>query len=77
MEILRELGVADDIYAKTGAVGGVSFYTSLLGYKLGEIAMADFPDYLECLIASTPAPISISSQIELEKSSSNMSTAVS
>ena len=67
MEILRQLDVADDIYAGTGPVGGVSFYTSLTGYKLGEIAMADFPDYLTALIAATPAPITISSQIELER----------
>jgi 2,4-dichlorophenol 6-monooxygenase len=67
MEILRELQVADDVYAQTGPVGGVSFYTSLTGYKLGEIKMADHPDYIERLIASSPSPLTISSQIVLEK----------
>jgi 2,4-dichlorophenol 6-monooxygenase len=66
MEILRQLGVADEIYANTGPVGGVSFYTSLTGHKLGEIRMADAPGYIESLLASTPSPLTISSQIVLE-----------
>jgi 2-polyprenyl-6-methoxyphenol hydroxylase-like FAD-dependent oxidoreductase len=66
MEILRQLGIADDVYANTGPVGGVSFYTSLTGYKLGEISMQDAPGYLDSLLASTPSPLSISSQIVLE-----------
>lgn len=66
MEILRQLGIADDVYASTGPVGGVSFYTSLTGYKLGEIAMQDAPGYIDNLLASTPSPLTISSQIVLE-----------
>ncbi len=66
MEILRELGIADEVYANTGPVGGVSFYTSLTGYKLGEISMQDAPGYVENLLASTPSPLTISSQIVLE-----------
>ncbi len=66
MEILRQLGIADEVYASTGPVGGVSFYTSLTGYKLGEITMQDAPGYLDNLLASTPAPLTISSQIVLE-----------
>ncbi len=66
MEILRQLGIADEVYASTGAVGGVSFYTSLTGYKLGEIAMQDAPDYVANLLSSTPSPLTISSQIVLE-----------
>ena len=57
MEILRQLGIADDVYANTGPVGGVSFYTSLTGYKLGEISMQDAPGYLDSLLASTPSPL--------------------
>ncbi len=67
MEILRSLDIADSIYAETGAVGGVSFYTSLSGYKLGDIRMADHPDYINSLISSSPAPLTISSQMLLEK----------
>ncbi len=67
MEIMRNLGIADSIYAETGAVGGVSFYTSLSGYKLGEIRMADHPEYIKSLISSSPAPLTISSQTLLEK----------
>ncbi len=67
MEILRQLGIADEVYASTGPVGGVSFYTSLTGYKLGEISMRDAPGYIENLMAATPAPLSISSQIVLEE----------
>lgn len=66
MEILRQLDIADEVYAGTGAVGGVSFYTSLAGYKLGEISMLDAPEYAANLLASTPAPLTISSQIVLE-----------
>ena len=66
MEILRQLGIADEVYAGTGPVGGVSFYTSLTGYKLGEIVMQDAPGYLENLMSSTPSPLTISSQIVLE-----------
>jgi len=67
MEILRELGIADEVYAQTGAVGGVSFYTNLSGYKLGEIKMAEHPDYITTLLASSPSPLTISSQIVLEE----------
>ncbi len=66
MEILRQLGIADEVYAGTGPVAGVSFYTSLTGYKLGEISMADAPGYLDSLRAATPSPLTISSQIVLE-----------
>ena len=66
MEILRQLGIADDVYAGTGPVGGVSFYTSLTGYRLGEIAMQSAPGYIDNLLASTPSPLTISSQIVLE-----------
>lgn len=66
MEVLRELGIADDVYATTTPAGGVSFYTSLTGYKLGHIQMNDHPDYIQSLISSTPAPLAISSQIVLE-----------
>lgn len=66
MEILRQLGIAEQVYASTGPVGGVSFYTSLTGYKLGEISMQDAPGYIESLLASTPSPLTISSQIVLE-----------
>jgi 2,4-dichlorophenol 6-monooxygenase len=66
MEILRQLGIADEVYASTDPVAGVSFYTSLTGYKLGEISMKDAPGYLDNLLASTPSPLTISSQIVLE-----------
>ena len=66
MEILRQLGIADEVYASTGPVGGVSFYTSLTGYKLGEISLRDAPGYVDNLLASTPSPLTISSQIVLE-----------
>lgn len=67
MEILRELGVADDVYSRTGSLGGVSFYTNLSGYKLGEIKMWEHPEYFQTMLASTPSPITISSQIVMEK----------
>jgi 2-polyprenyl-6-methoxyphenol hydroxylase-like FAD-dependent oxidoreductase len=66
MEILRQLNIANEVYARTGPVGGVSFYTSLSGYKLGEIKMSEHPGYINTLLASTPSPLTISSQIVLE-----------
>ncbi len=67
MEILRSLGIEQGIYDSTGSVGGVSFYTSLTKYRLGGFTFNSFPDYMENWLASTPAPGTVSSQIELEK----------
>ena len=66
MEILRGLGIADDVYATGLLPQGTSFYTTLCGYKLGTLGAADYPDYVERLIASTPSPACVSSQIVLE-----------
>lgn len=66
MEILQELGVAQDVYAGGGIGMGVSFYTSLSGYRLGGISAEDFPEYLIGLLDSTASPGCVASQIVLE-----------
>ena len=66
MEILHELGVAQDVYAAGGVGVGVSFYTSLKGYRLGGVSAEDFPEHLENVLSSTATPGCISSQIALE-----------
>ena len=66
MEILRELGVAGDVYATAMMPQGVSFYTSICGYKLGVLGMTDYLDHVERVLASTASPGCVSSQIVLE-----------
>lgn len=66
MEILGQLGVADELYSTALLGAGVSFYTKLTGYRLGALSGADFPDYVTSLLAATPRPGCISSQIVLE-----------
>lgn len=66
MEILDELGVAQDVYTAGGVGVGVSFYTNLKGYRLGGVSQEDFPDYVANLLNSTSSPGCISSQITLE-----------
>lgn len=66
MEVLAQLGVANDVYQQGGIGVGVSFYTSLVGHRLGGISALDFPDYVESLMASSATPGCISSQIVLE-----------
>jgi len=66
MEILGQLGVADELYATALLGAGVSFYTKLAGHRLGGLSGADFPDYVASVFASTPRPGCISSQIVLE-----------
>jgi putative polyketide hydroxylase len=67
MELLRALGVADDVYATAMMPEGVSFYTKLCGYKLGVLGMTDYLDHVERVIASTASPGCVSSQIVLEE----------
>lgn len=67
MEVLKRVGVADDVYASAGVGASVSFYTSLCGHKLGSISAEAVPDYVESLLSNTPAPGCISSQIVLER----------
>ena len=66
MEVLRQLGAADDVYATALMPTGVSFYTRLCGYKLGMLDAADYPDHVERVIRSTASPGCISSQVVLE-----------
>ncbi len=66
MELLRELGLADEVYATALLAPGVSFYTRLRGYKLGGLDAGDFPDFVNAVLAATAAPGCISSQIVLE-----------
>ncbi len=66
MELLRQLGVANDVYATALFPRGVSFYTSLCGYKLGVLGAADAPDHVERVMRSTASPGCVSSQIVLE-----------
>ena len=66
MEILRQLGIADEVYATALFPQGVSFYTRLRGYKLGVLSAIDFPDHLERVMRSTTCPGCVSSQIVLE-----------
>src|ERR1700675_2445533 len=66
MEILRQLGIADEVYATALFPQGVSFYTRLRGYKLGVLSAVDFPDHLERVMRSTTSPGCVSSQIVLE-----------
>jgi putative polyketide hydroxylase len=66
MEILRQLGAADDVYATALMPTGVSFYTRLCGYKLGVLGAADYPDHVERVRRSTASPGCISSQVVLE-----------
>ena len=66
MELLRELGVANDVYATAMMPQGVSFYTKICGYKLGVLGMTDYLDHVERVLASTASPGCVSSQIVLE-----------
>jgi putative polyketide hydroxylase len=66
MELLRQLGIADDVYATALFPRGVSFYTSLCGYKLGALGAADAPDHVQRVKRSTANPGCVSSQIVLE-----------
>ena len=66
MEILQQLGIADELYATALLAAGVSFYTNLSGYRLGAITGADMPDYVASVLASTARPGCVSSQIVLE-----------
>jgi len=66
MEILRRLGIADEVYATALFPQGVSFYTRLRGYKLGVLSAADYPEYGERVMRSTSSPGCVSSQIVLE-----------
>jgi len=66
MELLRELGVADEVYATAMMPEGVSFYTKICGYKLGVLGMTDYLDHVERVIASTASPGCVTSQIVLE-----------
>src|SRR4030095_17214048 len=61
MEILRQLGAADDVYATALMPTGVSFYTRLCGYKLGVLGAADYPDHVERVRRSSARPGCISS----------------
>jgi len=66
MELLRDLGIADDVYATALLAAGVSFYTRLRGYKLGGFDAGDFPDFVDAVLAATTTPGCVSSQIVLE-----------
>ncbi len=66
MEVLRQLGIAADVYATALFPQGVSFYTSLRGYKLGVLSGADAPDHIQRVMRSTASPGCVSSQIVLE-----------
>ncbi len=66
MEILRQLGVADDVYATALMPQGVLFYTRLTGHCLGGYNFTDFPEYTARVLASTGSPACVSSQIVLE-----------
>ena len=66
MEVLRELGVAEDVYATAMMPEGVSFYTKICGYKLGVLSATDYLDHVERVAASTASPGCITSQIVLE-----------
>jgi 2,4-dichlorophenol 6-monooxygenase len=66
MEILGQLGVAEELYATALLGAGVSFYTNLTGHRLGGLGGADFPEYVASLLAATPRPGCVSSQIVLE-----------
>jgi 2-polyprenyl-6-methoxyphenol hydroxylase-like FAD-dependent oxidoreductase len=66
MEILRQLGIADEVYATALFPQGVSFYTKLCGYKLGVLGIADYPDHVERIMRSTASPGCVSSQSVLE-----------
>lgn len=66
MEILRELGIAGDVYATAMMPEGVSFYTKICGYKLGVLGIEDAMDHVARVIASTASPGCVTSQIVLE-----------
>lgn len=67
MEILRQIGVADDVYAGGAMPAGVAFYTSLTGYNLGNIADDELMQtHVENVRRSTASPGCVSSQIVLE-----------
>ncbi len=66
MELLRQLGIADEVYATALFPQGVSFYTRLCGYRLGVLSAADYPDHVERAMSSTTSPGCVSSQIVLE-----------
>jgi 2-polyprenyl-6-methoxyphenol hydroxylase-like FAD-dependent oxidoreductase len=66
MEILHQLGLADELYATALLAAGVSFYTNLSGYRLGAITGADIPEFVESVMAATARPGCVSSQIVLE-----------
>jgi 2-polyprenyl-6-methoxyphenol hydroxylase-like FAD-dependent oxidoreductase len=66
MEILRELGVADDVYATAMMPQGVSFYTKIRGYQLGVFCIDDYLDHAARVFASTASPACVTSQIAVE-----------
>lgn len=66
MEILRQLGIADEVYTTALFPTGVSFYTKLCGYKLGVFSGLDYPDHVERAMRATASPSCVSSQIVLE-----------
>ncbi len=66
MEILHQLGLADELYSTALLAAGVSFYTNLSGHRLGGITGADMPEFVESVMAATARPGCVSSQIVLE-----------
>ena len=66
MEILRQLGIAGEVYDTALFPTGVSFYTKLCGYKLGVFSGLDYPDHVSRVMRSTASPSCVSSQIVLE-----------
>lgn len=66
MEILARLGVADELYASALMPAGISFFTTLTGYRLGGIGPGDFPEHLESMMRASSTPGCVSSQVILE-----------
>lgn len=67
MEILQQIGVANDVYAQGAMPGGAAFYTNLKGYRLGNVVDDEFiHEYSTRVLGSTATPGCISSQIVLE-----------
>ncbi len=67
LEILRILGIADEIYATALMPAGTAFYTKLCGYKLGVFSAMDYPEHINAVMQSTATPGCVSSQVVLEE----------
>ncbi|MFT4570771.1 MAG: putative polyketide hydroxylase [Hyphomicrobiaceae bacterium] len=66
LELLQDLGIAEEFYASAMFPDGVSFYTNMRGHRLGSLQIGDNPEYLKAVMGATATPGCVSSQVILE-----------